>query len=109
MSEPVIGKAFATYATSTTGDSALTGHPTVIVCEICGNKRCPHASDAGLLCTGSNADVQTGVIERSNANAAIAFLERELSEQMAKVESIRTALATVRSVAAEQAKEGRMV
>ena len=27
---------------------------TMVVCEICGNKRCPHATDAKWECTGSN-------------------------------------------------------
>ncbi len=32
-----------------------------IVCEICGNKRCPHAHDNGMQCTGSNEPGQVGV------------------------------------------------
>lgn len=31
-----------------------------IVCEECGNKRCPHATDHTLLCTGSNESGQKG-------------------------------------------------
>lgn len=31
-----------------------------IVCAICGNKRCPHATDHRLACTGSNAPGQKG-------------------------------------------------
>lgn len=31
-----------------------------IVCATCGNKRCPHATDHRLLCTGSNAPGQPG-------------------------------------------------
>lgn len=39
-------------------------HPTrprvMIVCDICGNKRCPHATDHEHACTGSNEPGQTG-------------------------------------------------
>lgn len=31
-----------------------------IVCETCGNKRCPHATDHNLACTGSNEPGQKG-------------------------------------------------
>lgn len=31
-----------------------------IVCDKCGNKRCPHATDHKLSCTGSNAPGQPG-------------------------------------------------
>lgn len=34
----------------------------MIVCSMCGNKRCPHATDHNLLCTGSNDVGQTGSI-----------------------------------------------
>lgn len=34
----------------------------MLVCPICGNKRCPHASDHELACTGSNASDQPGSI-----------------------------------------------
>lgn len=30
------------------------------LCRICGNKRCPHATDHRLACTGSNAPGQPG-------------------------------------------------
>jgi len=30
------------------------------LCEICGNKRCPHATDHELECTGSNEPGQKG-------------------------------------------------
>ena len=33
---------------------------TMIVCPICGNKRCPHATDHKLACTGSNEPGQPG-------------------------------------------------
>ena len=33
-----------------------------IVCSICGNKRCPHATDHNLACTNSNAPGQEGSI-----------------------------------------------
>ena len=32
----------------------------MILCEHCGNKRCPHASDHHLACTGSNSSGQAG-------------------------------------------------
>lgn len=32
----------------------------MIVCEICGNKRCPHATDKELACTNSNEPGQVG-------------------------------------------------
>ena len=28
--------------------------PTMKICPVCGNKRCPHATDPALPCTGSN-------------------------------------------------------
>ncbi len=31
-----------------------------IVCKICGNKRCPHATDHRLACTNSNEPGQKG-------------------------------------------------
>lgn len=32
----------------------------MILCEHCGNKRCPHATDHRLACTGSNEPGQPG-------------------------------------------------
>ena len=34
----------------------------MILCPICGNKRCPHASDHNLACTGSNDSGQPGSV-----------------------------------------------
>jgi hypothetical protein len=34
----------------------------MIVCDTCGFKRCPHASDHRLACTGSNDSGQIGSI-----------------------------------------------
>lgn len=34
----------------------------MIVCETCGNKRCPHATDHDLTCTASNEPGQAGSI-----------------------------------------------
>jgi len=34
----------------------------MIVCAICGNKRCPHATDHELKCTNSNDSGQIGSI-----------------------------------------------
>jgi len=33
-----------------------------VVCDICGNKRCPHATDHALGCTGSNEPGQEGSV-----------------------------------------------
>lgn len=35
---------------------------TMIVCAVCGNKRCPHATDHRLKCTDSNEPEQPGSI-----------------------------------------------
>ena len=32
----------------------------MILCQVCGNKRCPHATDHRHACTGSNAPGQRG-------------------------------------------------
>lgn len=34
----------------------------MILCEVCGNKRCPHASDHRLACTDSNEFNQSGSV-----------------------------------------------
>lgn len=34
----------------------------MIICKFCGNKRCPHASDCRLNCTGSNEPGQPGSV-----------------------------------------------
>lgn len=34
----------------------------MITCEICGNKRCPHATDHRLVCTYSNEPGQPGSV-----------------------------------------------
>jgi len=34
----------------------------MILCPTCGNKRCPHASDHALSCTGSNEPGQRGSV-----------------------------------------------
>jgi hypothetical protein len=34
----------------------------MVLCSICGNKRCPHASDHNLACTNSNEPEQEGSI-----------------------------------------------
>jgi hypothetical protein len=38
------------------------GNARFIVCEFCGNKRCPHATDHRLDCTNSNAPGQKGSV-----------------------------------------------
>lgn len=35
-------------------------------CHICGNKRCPHATDHRFKCTGSNEPGQIGTLEDIN-------------------------------------------
>lgn len=37
---------------------------TFIVCTICGNKRCPHATDHKNRCSGSNEPGQAGSVYR---------------------------------------------
>ena len=34
----------------------------MVLCQKCGNKRCPHATDCKLECTGSNEPGQKGSI-----------------------------------------------
>lgn len=34
----------------------------MVVCAICGNKRCPHATDHNLACTNSNEPGQKGSV-----------------------------------------------
>jgi hypothetical protein len=36
------------------------GYPFLLVCSLCGNKRCPHATDHRQACTRSNATGQKG-------------------------------------------------
>jgi hypothetical protein len=38
----------------------VTGDLFMMVCETCGNKRCPHANDHRNACTGSNDIGQAG-------------------------------------------------
>lgn len=42
----------------------------MIVCEHCGNKRCPHAEDHDLLCMGSNAPDQPKVLRHPRSYEA---------------------------------------
>jgi len=41
-------------------NNPLEGIMRMIVCETCGNKRCPHATDHRNTCTGSNEPGQKG-------------------------------------------------
>ena len=43
-----------------TPDGSLIGAQRFIVCDICGNKRCPHATNCELNCTNSNEPGQKG-------------------------------------------------
>lgn len=45
-------------------DLSLMFHRRMILCQICGNKRCPKAVDHLYQCTGSNAVGQVGVLEK---------------------------------------------
>lgn len=42
-------------------NNELSWYP-MIVCDICGNKRCPHATDHDLECTNSNEPGQKGSV-----------------------------------------------
>lgn len=44
----------------------------MIVCGLCGNKRCPHANDHNNECTGSNEPGQPGSAYEHGAGAATA-------------------------------------
>lgn len=44
----------------------------MVVCATCGNKRCPHAADHRLTCTGSNEPGQTGSAYEHGSGAATA-------------------------------------
>ena len=53
------------HRTKAAGVGDVLNHPVgqpMIVCPICGNKRCPHASDHALPCTESNEPGQKGSI-----------------------------------------------
>lgn len=51
------------YSISLTGnDLTNIGFTGMILCEICGNKRCPHATDHRNSCTNSNECGQKGSI-----------------------------------------------
>jgi len=43
-------------------DLRFWGQAVMVVCPVCGNKRCPKASDHELACTGSNAPGQKGSV-----------------------------------------------
>lgn len=42
------------------GARLTVGMTRMIVCAVCGNKRCPHSTDHRLPCTGSNEPGQPG-------------------------------------------------
>jgi hypothetical protein len=42
----------------------------MILCPVCGNKRCPHASDHRLACTASNEPGQAGSVYDSMGQPA---------------------------------------
>jgi hypothetical protein len=43
------------------------------VCETCGNRRCPRASDHEYACTGGNEPGQKGSVYASSTNDAAVF------------------------------------
>jgi hypothetical protein len=49
-----------------TNDGAIFGLAVFVVCQKCGNKRCPKASDHRMKCTGSNELNQVGELEDDN-------------------------------------------
>ena len=46
-----------------TNDGSIFGWAVFVVCQKCGNKRCPKASDHRMKCTGSNELNQVGELE----------------------------------------------
>ena len=48
------------------GDVPMFGWAVFTVCQKCGNKRCPKASDHRMKCTGSNELNQVGELEDEN-------------------------------------------
>ena len=46
-----------------TNDGSIFGLAVFVVCQKCGNKRCPKASDHRMKCTGSNELNQVGELE----------------------------------------------
>jgi hypothetical protein len=42
------------------GDIAFKGFVGMVLCSICGNKRCPYANDHNNACTNSNESGQKG-------------------------------------------------
>jgi hypothetical protein len=54
---------------------------TMVVCPVCGNKRCPKATDAALDCTGSNEPGQPGSsYRRVTLSPAVERLVRAAAE-----------------------------
>lgn len=54
----------------------ILGRVRMILCEVCGNKRCPHATNHRNDCTGSNAPGQPGSIFAASPAAATGEGER---------------------------------
>jgi hypothetical protein len=50
------------WATGHSSEAKFCSHcgTPIVVCETCGNKRCPHATHHDLACTGSNEPGQPG-------------------------------------------------
>lgn len=60
--EDYCGKCFRCIGNepSSPGSFLTVGMSMMIVCETCGNKRCPHSTDHNNACTGSNDPGQPG-------------------------------------------------
>ena len=57
-----------------------------IVCDTCGNKRCPHAEHHALPCTGSNEPGQSGAVRYPKVSRESPLLTRE--EMFARMDEI---------------------
>lgn len=80
------------------GSWLTVGMTRMIVCSICGNKRCPHANDHRNVCTGSNELGQQG----SAYPASPPPVTRPAAEQTRAdaLKAMRQAVAGVRTQAA---------
>lgn len=68
----------------------LGSHVRMELCETCGNKRCPHATDRAYACTGSNEAGQPGSkYKKTGSSAPTAPVDaQELSDNEALTQKI---------------------
>ena len=52
----------------------------MVVCDTCGNKRCPHATDHNFACTNSNEPGQTGSMYAAVPPWRLEELQEELKD-----------------------------